>query len=159
MALLPVSISIGVLCGIWFHITVLVPWLVAWVGYAGWSSFYYAGGDTPALTKSIAANVAGMVQGALFFWLWVTFGAGSMVLLSTIIGIYCFIMTIEGNLPLLATIPGQFAGAAVFFGNLGGHKGDIVDTLVSTFVCMVIGNFAGILSAKLPAMFAKKEAA
>jgi hypothetical protein len=159
MKLLPVSISIGILTGIWFEITVLIPWLVAWVGFAGWSSFYYAGADNAALTKSIAANVAGMVQGAIFFWLWVTFGAGSMILLSTIIGIYCFIMTMEGNFGLLSAIPGQFAGAAVYFGNLGGHKGDIVDTLVSTFVCMVIGNLAGILSAKLPAMFAKKEAA
>ena len=158
MGLLPVSISIGVLCGVWFHATVLIPWLVAWVGYAAWASFYYAGGDTPALTKSFAANVAGMVQGAIFFWLWVTFGAGSMILLSTIIGIYCFIMTFEGNIPLLATIPGQFVGAAVFFGNLGGHKGDIVETLLSTFVCMLIGNCAGLLSAKLPGIFNKKEA-
>ncbi len=156
MKLLPVSISIGILTGVWFQITVLIPWLVAWVGYAGWSSYYYAGGDNAALTKSIAANVAGMVQGAIFFWLWVTFGAGNMILLSTIIGIYCFIMTMEGGIPLLSAIPGQFAGAAVFFGNLGAHKGDIVDTLISTFVCMVIGNLFGILSAKLPGMVVKK---
>jgi hypothetical protein len=159
MALLPVSISIGVLCGIWFHLTVMIPWLVAWVGYAAWASFYYAGGNQDALVKSIAANVAGMVQGALFFWLWVTFGAGSMILLSAWIGLFCFVMTIEGNIPLLSAIPGQFVGAAVFFGNLGGHKGDIVDTLVNTLVCMLIGNFAGLLSAMLPDFFKKKEAA
>jgi hypothetical protein len=159
MALLPVSISIGVLCGIWFHLTVMIPWLVAWVGYAAWASFYYAGGNQDALVKSLAANVAGMVQGALFFWLWVTFGAGSMILLSAWIGLFCFFMTIEGNIPLLSAIPGQFVGAAVFFGNLGGHKGDIVDTLVNTLMCMLIGNFAGLLSAKLPDFFKKKEAA
>jgi hypothetical protein len=163
MALLPVSISIGVLCGIWFHITILVPWLTAWVGYAAWASFYYAGGDTAALPKSFAANVAGMVQGAIFFWLWSTFGAGNTILLSALIGIYCFVMTFEGNIKLLAAIPGQFVGAAVFFGNLGGHialhKGGIVEALVNTFVCMLIGNCAGLLSAKLPGMFVKKEAA
>ncbi len=159
MALLPVSISIGVLCGIWFHLTVMVPWLVAWVGYAAWASFYYAGGNQEALGKSIAANVAGMVQGALFFWLWVTFGGGNMILLSVWIGLFCFVMTIEGNIPLLSAIPGQFVGAAVFFGNLGGHKGDTVATLVNTFVCMLIGNLAGILSARLPDLFKKKEAA
>ncbi|MEK7375490.1 MAG: DUF1097 domain-containing protein [Thermodesulfobacteriota bacterium] len=159
MALLPVSISIGILTGLWFHITVLIPWLVAWVGFAGWSSFYFSGANNAALPKSIAANTAGMVQGAIFFWLWLTFGAGSMILLSVLIGLYCFIMTMEGGIPLLSAIPGQFAGAAVFFGNLGGHKGDIVDTLVSTFVCMAIGNLAGILSAKLPELFKKKEAA
>ena len=70
MALLPVSISIGILCGLWFQITVWNPWLIAWVGYAAWASFYYAGGDKAALPKSIAANFAGMIQGALFFWLW-----------------------------------------------------------------------------------------
>jgi Protein of unknown function (DUF1097) len=159
MGLLPVSISIGLLCGIWFQITTMEPWLIAWVGYAAWASFYYAGGNAEGLKKSIAANVAGMVQGAFFFWLWTVVGGGSIPLLSLIIGILCFLMTFEGNLPLLSAIPGQFVGAAVFFGNLGGHKGDITVTLVSTFVCMLIGNFAGILSAKLPDLFKKKEAA
>jgi hypothetical protein len=162
MGLLPVSISIGVLCGVWFHATILIPWLTAWVGYAAWASFYYAGGDTAGLKKSIAANVAGMLQGAIFFWFWTSFGAGNMPLLSLLIGIFCFVMTIEGNIPLLSAIPGQFVGAAVFFGNLGGHialhKGGISEALVNTFVCMLIGNFAGIISAKLPGLFKKKEA-
>jgi hypothetical protein len=155
MALLPVSLSIGILCGIWFHITVLSPWLVAWVGYAAWASFYYAGGDKAALPKSIAANIAGMVQGAIFFWLWVQFGGGNMLFLSLIIGIFCFVMTMEGSIPLLSAIPGQFVGAAVFFGNLGGHNGDIWATLLNTLICMLIGNFAGLLSAELPNLFKK----
>ena len=159
MALLPVSISIGILCALWFQITVMVPWLIAWIGYAAWASFYYAGGDKEALPKSIAANAAGMLQGAIFYWLWVKFGGGNMLLLSAWIGVFCFTMTIEGNIPILVKIPGQFVGAAVFFGNLGAHKGDIWLTLLNTFVCMLIGNFAGILSAKLPDMFKKKEVA
>ena len=158
MGLLPVSISIGVLCALWFQITMWVPWLIAWVGYAAWASFYYAGGDKAALGKSIAANTAGMVQGALFYWLWLKFGGGNVLLLSAWIGLFCFCMTMEGNIPILAAIPGQFVGAAVFFGNLGGHDGDIVTTLVNTFVCMLIGNLAGILSARLPDFFKKKEA-
>ena len=157
MALLPVSISIGVLCGIWFQITVMQGWLIAWVGYAGWSSFYYAGGDTAALKKSLAANIAGMTQGAIFFFLWTKVGGGNLLALSAIIGVYCFVMTIEGNIPLLVAIPGQFVGAAVYFGNLGAHDGDIWVTLLSTLVCMTIGNFAGLLSAKLPDLFAKKK--
>ena len=115
MGLLPVSISIGVLCGLWFFITTQVAWLVAWVGYAAWASFYYAGGNKDGLFKSIAANIVGMVQGAIFFWSWKEFGGGSMVLLSVWIGVFCFVMTIEGNIGLLSAIPGQFVGAAVFF--------------------------------------------
>lgn len=157
MALLPVALSIGVLCGVWFQITVMQPWLIAWVGYAGWSSFYYAGGDTAALKKSLAANIAGMTQGAIFFFLWTKVGGGNLLALSAIIGVYCFVMTIEGNIPLLATIPGQFAGAAVYFGNLGAHDGAIWVALLSTLVCMTIGNFFGILSAKLPELFTKKK--
>jgi len=157
MALLPVSLSIGVLCGIWFQITVMQAWLIAWVGYAGWASFYYAGGNTEGLKKSLASNIAGMTQGAFFFFLWVKIGGGNMLALSAIIGVYCFVMTFEGNIPLLSAIPGQFVGAAVYFGNLGAHDGDIWVTLLNTFVCMVIGNFAGLLSAKLPDLFAKKE--
>ena len=159
MGLLPVSISIGILCALWFQITMWVPWLIAWVGYAAWASFYYAGGNKDALVKSIAANVAGLVQGAIFYALWLKFGGGNVILLSLWIGVVCFVMTMEGNIPVLSAIPGQFVGAAVFFGNLGGHKGDIVATLINTFVCMLIGNLAGILSAKLPDFFKKKEEA
>jgi len=159
MGLLPVSISIGILCGLWFQTTIWVPWLIPWVGYAAWASFYYAGGDKAALPKSIAANVAGMVQGAVFFWLWTKIGGGSLIFLSVIIGIFCFVMTMEGNIPLLSAIPGQFVGAAVYFGNLGAHKGDIWVTLLSTFVCMLIGNLAGLLSAKLPDLFKKASPA
>jgi len=159
MALLPVSISIGILCGLWFHVTVLAPWLTAWVGYAAWASFYYAGGDKAALPKSIAANIAGMVQGAVFFFLWIKFGGGSMILLSIWIGIFCFVMTMEGNVGLLSAIPGQFVAAAAYFGNLGKHEGDIWVTLLNTMVCMLIGNVAGLLSAELPNMFKKAEPA
>ncbi len=159
MSLLPVSLSIGVLCALWFQVTVWVPWLAAWVGYAAWASFYYAGGDEKALGKSIAANVAGMLQGAVFYWLWVKFGGGSLLLLSVWIGVFCFVMTMEGNIPLLSAIPGQFVGAAVFFGNLAVHGGDVPGTLLNTLVCMLIGNFAGLLSAKLPGVFARKKAA
>jgi hypothetical protein len=64
---------------------------------------------------------------------------------------------LKETLGLLSAIPGQFVGAAVFFGNLGAHKGDITLTLVNTAVCMLIGNLAGILSAKLPEWFKPKE--
>ncbi len=157
MALMPISISIGVLCGLWFFITTQVAWLVAWVGYAAWASFYFAGGNKDALSKSIAANLAGMIQGALFFWSWKELGGGSMLLLSAWIGVFCFVMTIEGNIKMLSAIPAQFVGAAVFFGNLGAHQGLITDTLINTAVCMVIGNCAGILSATAPGWFKAKS--
>lgn len=157
MSLLPVSISIGGLCALWFQITVWVNWFKAWVGYAAWASFYFSGGNQQALYKSIAGNLAGMLQGALFYWLWLKFGSGNMILLSIWIGVFCFLMTIEGNIPLLSTIPAQFVGAAVFFGNLTAHNGDIALTLSNTMVCMVIGNFAGLLSAYLPKMFTREK--
>ncbi len=162
MAFLPISISIGVLTGLWFFITTQVTWLVAWVGFAGWASFYYAGGNEDALLKSIAANIAGMIQGAIFFWLFLNIGNGSMVVLSVLIGALCFVMTIEANLPLLSAIPGQFVGAAVFFGNFAAHapqQWGLIDVLVNTAVCMLIGNVAGILSAKLPGWVKPKEKA
>lgn len=159
MALLGVSISIGVLCGAWFQITMMQPWLIAWVGYAAWASFYYAGGDVAALPKSIASNGAGMIQGAVFFFIWTQIGGGNVILLSVIIGIFCFVMTFEGNIPILSAIPGQFVGAAVFFGNLGGHNDDIWLTLLNTAVCMLIGNLAGLLSAKIPELIKGAEVA
>lgn len=162
MALLPISISIGILTGLWFFITTQVAWLVAWVGFAAWASFYYAGGNEDALLKSYSANLAGMIQGAIFFWLFLNFGGGSMIVLSAIIGFYCFLMTMEANIPLLSAIPGQFVGAAVFFGNFAAHapeKWSLVDVLINTAVCMAIGNIAGLLSAKLPGWVVKPKAA
>lgn len=131
--------------------------MIAWVGYLAWASFYFSGGNTEALPKSIAANFAGMIQGALFFWFWTKAGGGSLIFLSVLIGLFCFVMTIEGNLGFLSAIPAQFIGAAAYFGNLGGHNNEIWVTLVNTLVCMLIGNLAGLLSAKLPELFAKAE--
>jgi hypothetical protein len=125
VALFPVSISIGILCVLWFQITVWIPWLMVRVGYAAWASFYFAGGNKEALPKSMAANFAGMIQGPLFFWVWVKLGGGNMIALSLLIGVFCFVMTMEGNIGLLSAIPGQFVGAAAYFGNLGAHSGDI----------------------------------
>ena len=159
MALIPISISIGILCGLWFHFTVLIPWFIAWVGFVAWASFYYAGGNEAALSKSMFANIAGMLQGALFFWVWTSFGSGNMIFLSLLIALFCFVMTIEGNIPILSAIPGQFLGAAAYFGNLGAHNGEIWLTLLNTLICMVIGNLAGLLSAKLPELIRKKEVA
>ncbi len=98
-----------------------------------------------------------MVQGLIFFWVWTQIGGGNMafvrpdrpVLLRDDHG---------GAFGLLATIPAQFVGAAVFFGNLGLHKGDLVETIVHTAVCMLIGNLAGLLSAKLPTWFQSQKA-
>ncbi len=109
-ALFPVSLSIGVLCGLWFQVTIWVPWLAAWVGYAAWASFYFSGGDAPAVKKSYVANLAGMVQGLIFFWVWTQIGGGNMGLLSVLIGLFCFVMTMEGAFGLLATIPAPVRG-------------------------------------------------
>ena len=98
------------------EITVIFPWLLAWVGYAAWVSFFYAGGDQKGFTNSLVANVAGMVQCAIFFWLWTKFGGG----------------------------------------NLSVHNGDIWGALLNAFVCMLIGNCAGLLSA-MPDLFVKKQ--
>jgi hypothetical protein len=43
-------------------------------------------------------------------------------------------MTMEGSIGILSAIPGQFVGAAAYFGNLGAHNGDIWATLVNTLV-------------------------
>ena len=59
MALLPVSISIGILCGLWFQITVWNPWLIAWVDTRRGPVFTMRAGNKEALPKSIAANFAG----------------------------------------------------------------------------------------------------
>lgn len=125
---------------------------LCWLG-----QLFYAGGDKNALMKSIPANIAGMVQGAFFFWFWMNFGGGSLVLLALVVGIFSFLMVMEANISLLSVIPGQFLGVAAFIGNLSGHKSEIVPTLVSSFVCVLIGNFAGIISAKLPELFKKAK--
>ncbi|MBF0529359.1 MAG: DUF1097 domain-containing protein, partial [Deltaproteobacteria bacterium] len=127
-----------------------------------WASYYYAGGDTKALHKSYIANVAGMLQGAIFLVIFGAIGGGSMHVLAILIGIYCFIMTMEGAIGLLSTIPGQFLGAAVYFGNLSAgatvHKGDIWYAMAHTAVIMLIGNLFGIVSAKAPGWFQKPAA-
>lgn len=91
------------------------------------------------------------------FWTWTLFGGGNLVLVSIWIGVFCFVMTMEGNIALLSAIPGPFVGAAVLFGNLGGPNGDLVATLINTLICLLLGSLFGILSATLPDLFKRRQ--
>src|ERR1700734_27189 len=64
--LLALSVSVAVLGGIWAFIALgpLAAFALVWVGFIAAGCFFAAGGDTKALTKTIA----GMIYGAIVAW-------------------------------------------------------------------------------------------
>jgi hypothetical protein len=64
---LALSVSVGVLGGIWAYIALgpLAGFALVWVGFIGAGCFFAAGGDIKALTKTIV----GMIYGAVVAWI------------------------------------------------------------------------------------------
>ncbi|MBF0529031.1 MAG: DUF1097 domain-containing protein [Deltaproteobacteria bacterium] len=158
-ALLPISIVVALLAGIFFQIVQMFPWLAAWPAFAAWASFFFCGGDDKALAKSYITNFSGMAHSAVFLFLYGLIGIQSPIALTIVVTVLVFVMCIEGSTKLLATIPGQFLGAAVFFGNLNIFKGTLWEVLFHTAVMMLVGNLLGIISVKITGMVQKKNPA
>ena len=65
--LLALSVSVAVLGGIWAFIALgpLSAFALVWAGFIAAGCFFAAGGDTKALTKTIA----GIIYGAVIAWI------------------------------------------------------------------------------------------
>ena len=63
--LVALSLSIGVLGAVWTFLCLgpLTGYLIVWAGFIAWGCFFHSGGDTAALTKTIAGNVYGAIVG------------------------------------------------------------------------------------------------
>ena len=151
-ALVALALSIGILIAGWTYIALGVAALPVWVGIIAWGSFFAAGGKTTGLTKTIAANLSGVLWAFLALYLWNRFGGG-VPMLSLLVGIAAFIMVIQAKIPALSFIPGAFLGAAAAVSVVVGANG----TYTSTIIALVAGAVFGYLSELLAGALGPKS--
>jgi hypothetical protein len=128
--------------------------LPVWAGIVAWGCFFAAGGRTAGLTKTIAANLSGVLWAFLALYLWNRFGGG-VPMLSLLVGIAAFIMVVQAKIPALSFIPGAFLGAATAVSVVVGAKG----TWTSTIIALVAGAVFGYVSEMLAGALTPKRAA
>lgn len=144
MQLFPLSLSIGVLAGIWTYISIVCG-LLTWPAFIGWAIFFFLGGNKEALVKAFPTVLAGLVLGYLTVAV-NTYFSGSTLLLSILVVILAFIMTFMMNLPILAAAPAAFAAAATFFG---------VGDPIKAAIPLIIGLCLGYISVWIPEKLVK----
>jgi hypothetical protein len=153
-ALVALALSIGILIAGWTYLALGVAALPVWAGIVAWGCFFAAGGKTAGLTKTIAANLSGVLWAFLALYLWNRLGGG-VPMLSALVGVAAFIMVIQAKIPALAFIPGAFLGAATAVSVVVGANG----TWSSTVIALVAGAIFGYVSEMLAGAIARKPAA
>ncbi len=152
-ALVALALSIGILIAGWTYLALGVAALPVWAGIIAWGCFFAAGGKTTGLTKTIAANLSGVLWAFLALYLSNRFGGG-VPMLSLLVGIAAFIMVMQSKVPALSFIPGAFIGAATAVSVVVGASG----TYTNTIIALVAGAVFGYLSEMLAGALGPKSA-
>lgn len=152
-ALVALALSIGILIAGWTYLALGVAALPVWAGIVAWGCFFAAGGKTAGLTKTIAANLSGVLWAFVALYLWNRFGGG-VPMLSLLVGIIGFIMVVQAKIPALSFIPGAFLGAATAVSVVVGANG----TWTNTIIALVAGALFGYVSEMLAAALGPKSA-
>jgi Protein of unknown function (DUF1097) len=118
--LLPLSLSVAILGGIWAFLALgpLAGFALVWVGFIGAGCFFAAGGDTKALSKTIV----GMIYGAIIAWIalsiiaQVPVPALGTVWPAIVVGVTVFFLVIVASIDLLSCVPANVYGYAALVG-------------------------------------------
>jgi hypothetical protein len=114
--LFALSLSIGVLGAVWafFCLGPLTGYLIVWAGFIAWGCFFHSGGDTAALTKTIAGNVYGAIVGwiALLIIANVPIPSLGAVWPAIVVGALVFCLVIVASIPQLSVVPANVYGFA-----------------------------------------------
>jgi hypothetical protein len=165
--LLALSVSVAVLGGIWAFIALgpLGTIALVWAGFIAAGCFFAAGGDTKALTKTIAGIIYGAVIAwiALFIIAKVPVPALGTVWPAIVVGVTVFFLVIVASVDQLSCVPANVYGYAALVGyTLSAGKLDaltaadksnplflvIVSTVLGGVLGYLMGQLAGVLKAK-----------
>jgi uncharacterized protein DUF1097 len=171
--LLPLSVSVAVLGGIWAYLALgpLAGFALVWVGFIAAGCFFAAGGDTKALTKTIV----GMIYGAVVAWIalliiaQVPVPALGTVWPAIVVGVTVFFLVIVASIDLLSCVPANVYGYASLVGYTlsAGKLGALTAAdssnplfliVVSAILGAVLGYLMGQLAAALKPRLSLKKA-
>jgi hypothetical protein len=143
--LVALAISIGILIAGWTYVALGVAALPVWAGIVAWGCFFAAGGKTTGLSKTIAANLSGVLWAFLALTAWKSFGGGVPVL-SVLVGIAALFMVLQSKIPALSFIPGAFLGAATAVSVVVGANGSWTKTIIALVAGAVLGYISELLA-------------
>jgi hypothetical protein len=167
--LLALSVSVGVLGGIWAFIALgpLAGYALVWVGFIAAGCFFAAGADTKALTKTIV----GMIYGAVIAWIAlliiakVPVPALGTVWPAIVVGVTVFLLVIVASADLLSVVPANIYGYAALVGYvLSAGKLDALtatdnsNPLLLIIISTILGAVLGYLIAQLAGVLKPKHA-
>ena len=144
--LLALGISIGVLIAGWTYVALGPGSLPVWAGIVAWGCFFAAGGKMNGLTKTIAANLSGVLWAYLALKL---AGNAGLPMLSAAVGVAALIMVLQAKLPPLSFIPGAFLGAATAVSVVVGANGSWTKTIIALVAGAVLGYISELVAAAL----------
>jgi len=147
MQLFPLSLSIGILAGIWTYVSITYG-LLPWPAFVGWAIFFFAGANKEALVKALPPILVGLALGYLTI-LANTALKGDTLILALLVVVLAFLLTFMMNISWLATAPAGFAMVATLFGAAG-------DPLKAG-IPLIIGLLLGMVSVWIPGLFVKAD--
>jgi uncharacterized protein DUF1097 len=153
--LVALAISIGVLIAIWTYVALAVAALPVWAGIVAWGCFFAAGGKTTGLSKTIAANLSGVVWAFVALYVAKMLGGG-VPAISLMVGVVAFFMVLQAKIPALSFIPGAFLGAATAVSVVVGAGAAFPHPWIKTVIALVAGAVLGYLSELLAGAMTRK---
>ncbi|OGV72857.1 MAG: hypothetical protein A3B82_00750 [Methylophilales bacterium RIFCSPHIGHO2_02_FULL_57_10] len=110
------SVSIGVLGGLWAYLALgpLAGMVLVWAGFIAWGCYFHTGGDTAALQKTIAGTVYGAVLGWVALLLVVNNPASlpDVIAAPVYVAVTVFLLVIVAGQTLLSVVPANVYGYA-----------------------------------------------
>ena len=167
--LLALSVSVALLGGIWAFIALgpLAAFALVWAGFIAAGCFFAAGGDTKALTKTIA----GIIYGAVIAWIAlliiakIPVPALGTVWPAIVVGVTVFFLVIVASIDQLSSVPANVYGYAALVGyTLSAGKLDALtaadnsNPLFLIIVSAVLGGVLGYLMGQLAGVLKVKPA-
>ena len=171
--LLALSVSVGVLGGIWAFIALgpLAGFALVWVGFIAAGCFFAAGGNLKALTKTIV----GMIYGAIVAWIAlliiakVPVPALGTIWPAIVVGVSVFLLVIVAAIvaaaDLLSFVPANVFGYAALVGyTLSAGKLDALtaadnsNPLFLIAVSAILGGVLGYLMGQLAGVLKRRAA-
>ncbi|AAO36308.1 DUF1097 domain-containing protein [Clostridium tetani] len=139
-SLIALSITTAILCAIWTYLSGVIG-ILGWIGFAGCTSFFAAGGKKEGFKASIVANISGV------FWAMITIKLSSILNFNSgaaiATGLITFVMCAQAKNKYLAFIPGTFLGSFSTFAASGDWKAVLSGLICGAFLgyaCEWTGN-------------------
>lgn len=154
-----IGIMGGLATGVYLQIGSI--YLVIWVTFVAWASFYAAGGGNAGFAKSTAANIWGAVIATISLWIFGKLAGNGMnvpLAAALCVGVAIVVLIMGAKVDALGFIPGQVFGyaptAGLFVTGFAAANGT-GKMLAAAIISLVLGNVLGIISEKAAGAVAK----